>query len=411
MKLYNRKPSKKRNSKKTFLYKTRRLSSGFFVYFLYLLLMDNFDVIIVGGGLAGLTAAIHMRRENYNVAVFESKPYPHHKVCGEYVSNEVIPYLEFLGISLPQTFQFNEMLLSLEKGKALKAKLPMGGFGLSRYTFDHLLYKRAMDLGVIVFTKSVTSISYENDNFRVGVESGQEYISKFVIGAYGKRGVLDKDLKRHFIQKKSPWLAVKAHYKLDSFPDNLVAIHNFRGGYGGLSKTENGAVNFCYLVSYDSFKKEKDITGFNQNIIARNPYLGKFLNDAEILFEQPLTIGQISFHKKKPVENHIFMCGDTAGLIHPLCGNGMAMAIHSAKIASEAIHAYFKNGMQNRSRLERDYETEWKHMFAKRLWMGRQLQGVLLNPRLSNLAMGILTNSPYIVNKLIKNTHGQIIQS
>ena len=69
------------------------------------------------------------------------------------------------------------------------------------------------------------------------------------------------------------------------------------------------------------------------------------------------------------------------------------------------------NGMQNRSRLEKDYETEWKHMFAKRLWMGRQLQGVLLNPRLSNLAMGILTNSPYIVNKLIKNTHGQIIQS
>jgi hypothetical protein len=45
------------------------------------------------------------------------------------------------------------------------------------------------------------------------------------------------------------------------------------------------------------------------------------------------------------------------------------------------------------------------------LWMGRQLQAVLLNPRLSNLAMGILTNSPYIVNKLIKNTHGQIIQS
>ena len=163
--------------------------------------MDNFDVIIVGGGLAGLTAAIHLRRENYNVAVFESKPYPHHKVCGEYVSNEVIPYLEFLGVSLPQTFQINEMLLSLEKGKALKAKLPMGGFGLSRYTFDHLLYRRAMDLGAIVFTKSVTSINYENDNFRVGIESGKEYSSKFVIGAYGKRGVLDKDLKRHFIQK------------------------------------------------------------------------------------------------------------------------------------------------------------------------------------------------------------------
>ncbi|MDL5512819.1 NAD(P)/FAD-dependent oxidoreductase [Arenibacter sp. M-2] len=372
--------------------------------------MDNFDVIIVGGGLAGLTAAIHLRKENYSVAIIESRQYPHHKVCGEYISHEVKPYLEFLGITLPQTFQFNEILLSIEKGKALKAKLPLGGFGLSRYILDHLLYQRSLALGSFVFNDSVTAIDYENDNFRVLLASGKEYKSKFVIGAYGKRAGLDKELQRQFIEKKSPWLAVKAHYKLDSFPDNLVAVHNFRGGYGGLSKTESGAVNFCYLVSYDSFKKEKDIANFNQNVIAKNPYLGKFLNEAEMLFENPLTIGQISFHKKKPVENHIIMCGDTAGLIHPLCGNGMAMAIHSAKIASESIHGYFKNGGNDRLQLESDYETQWKHTFAKRLWLGRQLQAVMLSPKLSNLAMGILTNSPYIVDKMIKRTHGQIIQ-
>jgi flavin-dependent dehydrogenase len=372
--------------------------------------MDNYDVIVVGGGLAGLTAAIHLRKENYKVAVFESKQYPHHKVCGEYISNEVIPYLEFLGVTLPPTCQLNELLLSTKSGKALRAKLPLGGLGISRYTFDNLLYHRALDMGVIVHNCSVTSITYENDRFKVGVDTGTEYCGKFVIGAYGKRGALDKDLQRNFIQKKSPWLGVKAHYKLDSFPNNVVAIHNFKGGYGGLSKTENGAVNFCYLVSYDSFKKEKDIKSFNQNVIARNPYLHNFLHKAEMIFEQPLSIGQISFHRKKPVEQHILMCGDTAGLIHPLCGNGMAMAIHSAKIASESIHSYFKNGLGDRSGLERDYEAQWEHMFAKRLWMGRQLQGALLSPKLSNLAMDILANSPYIVNKLIKSTHGKIIQ-
>ncbi|MCM4152345.1 NAD(P)/FAD-dependent oxidoreductase [Arenibacter sp. N53] len=372
--------------------------------------MDSFDIIIVGGGLAGLTAAIHLKLKNYKVAVFEARQYPHHKVCGEYISNEVLPYMEFLGVSLPRTVQINEMLFSTVNGKTLKAQLPLGGFGLSRYTFDYLLYRRAIALGVLVIQENATSVGFESDNFSVLTESGTEYTSKFVIGAYGKRGMLDKELQREFIQKKSPWLGIKAHYKLDSFPNNLVAIHNFRGGYGGLSKTESGAVNFCYLVSYESFKKEKDVDCFNKNVIAKNPYLNLFLNNAEMLFAQPQAIGQISFYKKKPVEKHILMCGDTAGLIHPLCGNGMAMAIHGAKIASESIHDYIKNNSVDRHKLERDYERQWKQMFSRRLWMGRQLQSALLNEKISNMAMGILAKSPYLVNKLIKSTHGQIIE-
>ena len=372
--------------------------------------MDDFDVLIVGGGLAGLTAAIHLKIKNFKVAVFEPRSYPHHKVCGEYISNEVLPYMEFLGVSLPQTVQLNEMLFSTVNGKILKAKMPLGGFGLSRFTFDNILYKRAIAMGVLVIPENVTSVDFENDAFKVLTESGMEFASTFVIGAYGKRGMLDKELKRDFIQKKSPWLGIKAHYKLDSFPDNLVAIHNFRGGYGGLSKTETGAVNFCYLVSYDSFKKEKDVDCFNKNVVAKNRYLNKFLNDAEMLFDKPLAIGQISFHKKKPVEKHILMCGDTAGLIHPLCGNGMAMAIHSAKIASESIHDYFRIGSKDRHQLEKDYEGQWRQIFSRRLWMGRQLQSTLLNEKVSNMAMGLLAKSPNMVNILIKNTHGKLIE-
>jgi len=138
------------------------------------------------------------------------------------------------------------------------------------------------------------------------------------------------------MKEKSHWLAVKAHY-LGEFSNDLVGLHNFEGGYCGVSKVENDVINICYLVSYESFKKYKSIEDFQNQIVVKNPHLKLIFDDSKMLFEAPLTISQISFDKKAAVENHILMIGDTAGLIHPLCCNGMAMAIHNAQIATELI--------------------------------------------------------------------------
>lgn len=373
--------------------------------------MAHYDIIIVGGGLAGLTAAIHLSKEKYSVLVIEKKKYPHHKVCGEYVSDEIIPYLKSLGVSFDENevVQINTLQLSTAIGKSVTTKLPLGGIGISRYAFDYRLYQRAIALGVVFLFESADSIINNSDDFEVVTVKNQTNTSRIVIGAYGKRSNLDKQLNRGFIQQKSSWLAVKSHYEFDDFPENLVALHNFKGGYGGLSKTETGAVNFCYLASYTSFQKEKSVTSFNENVVASNPILNSFLEKATPIFEEPLTIAQISFHPKKAIENHIVMCGDTAGLIHPLCGNGMAMAIHSAKIAAEGIHKYFIDENYNRSQFEKDYEIQWHKAFNQRLWMGRQLQSLLLNERLSDWAIRMVTRSPLLLKKLIKSTHGKHI--
>lgn len=373
--------------------------------------MDRYDVIIVGGGLAGLAAALHLGREKYRIAVFERQDYPHHKVCGEYVSNEIVPYVESLGVVLPKHISINEMVLSTLGGKSLRTKLPLGGLGISRFALDNAFYKRAVAMGIVFIFENVVTVAFNKDNFEIGDQKGNRYSSRFVLGTYGKRDALDKRLDRHFTKSRSPWLAVKAHYKLDSFPDNVVGLHNFRGGYGGLSKTESGAVNFCYLTSYESFKKERDIDHFNRKVVAENPYLSQFLNDAEMLFDNPITIGQISFDKKKSVERHMIMCGDTAGLIHPFCGNGMAMAIHSAKIASELLHRYFQEQHYERWQVEKEYAILWKNKFGGRLWMGRRLQSILLDHRISDPAMEIMGRSPYIMQKLIRATHGKVIET
>jgi len=369
-----------------------------------------FNVIIIGGGLAGLTAAMHLRKEGLRVLVVEKNTYPNHKVCGEYVSNEVKPYLEYLGIDLDSVgvVAIDTLQISTRSGKAIKTKLPLGGFGISRYALDNLLYKNALELGVEFTFKTVADVLFDNDKFEITLSSNTKLVGNVVIGAFGKRSNLDKKLNRKFIQQKSPWLGVKCHYNYKDFPENLVALHNFYGGYGGLSKTEDGSVNFCYLTNFKSFQKHKSIQEFNESVVAKNPFLRDFLKNASPKFKKPLSIAQISFEKKKAIENHMLMCGDSAGLIHPLCGNGMAMAIHSAKIASDCIISYF-NERHSRKVLEETYDLLWRKEFNSRLRMGRGIQKVLLSNSISETAIATIARSEKILQSMIKRTHGNPI--
>ena len=280
----------------------------------------------------------------------------------------------------------------------------MGGFGISRYAFDNLLYESLKDKVEIVF-ETVEKIYFNDNFFAVSTQNKKSFQADFVIGAFGKRSNIDSFLNRKFMKQSSPWLAVKNHFEYE-FPDDLVALHNFEGGYCGLSKTETNTVNACYLTTFKSFKKYNDIETFQKKEMAKNPYLNNFFNDAKPIFKNPLTISQISFQKKKPVENHIFMLGDSAGLIHPLCGNGMAMAIKSAQIFSELFIKSFQKSVFNRMELENQYAENWQNEFGGRLKTGRLIQQVLLNPIVAKVGFSIAKHVPAIVPKIIEKTHG-----
>ena len=369
-----------------------------------------YDVICIGGGLAGLTAAIHLSKEGRKVLVLEKEKYPHHKVCGEYLSLEVVPYLTRLGIDLPSDIIIDTLEFSTQNGRSLQIDLPLGAVGISRYTLDYTLYRVAESLGADFEFCNVNSVAFDEQTFTVTSNTSDNFCSKYVLGTYGKRSQLDKSLKRNFIKKKSPWLAVKAHYDCPDFPDHLVGLHSFKGGYAGLSKTESDAVNFCYLVNYESFQQFRDVEQFNASVVAQNPYLANFLKESTALFEKPLTIAQVSFEYKSPVEDHMLMCGDSAGLIHPLCGNGMAMAIHSAKIASELIHDQLKKNKPDRYRLEKEYSRVWRRTFGKRIRTGRLLQRLLLSPGFTNILFSLASRSPIVLRGIIRKTHGKPIE-
>ncbi|WP_179344568.1 NAD(P)/FAD-dependent oxidoreductase [Winogradskyella ursingii] len=369
---------------------------------------QNFDVIIIGGGLAGLCSAIHLSQSSFKVLLIEKNEYPKHKVCGEYVSNEVLPYLDFLGFD-PLEFgakSISNFELTTLNNKKIKAKLPLGGFGMSRYEMDFQLYKLAISKGVEVLKDSVIDVNFEADNFKVETKSNKKFQSKIVIGAFGKRSNLDVQFNRKFIKKKSPYLGVKIHVS-GKFPEDKVALHNFKGGYCGVSKVENNHINLCYITDFESFKKYKDIESFQEEVVFKNSTLKEIFNNSEIQFENPLTISQISFETKQPIENHIIMCGDSAGMIHPLCGNGMGMAIRSAQLASELIIDYLQGKIESREKLEKYYAKRWQQTFSFRLKIGHTIAYLFRQNWLAPKLLIMLRWFPFLVPLIIKTTHGK----
>jgi len=367
------------------------------------------DVLIAGGGLAGLTCAIHLAHYGLNVVLIEKKKYPFHRVCGEYISKEILPYLAEIGIDLAE-LNYQEMKrlqLSAPDGNQLEAPLPLGAISISRYTLDHFLYQMALKQGVSIHQgTTVQDVEYRDDQFCTSLSHGGPYMSKIVIGSYGKRANLDRVLQRPFFTQRSPYIGIKYHRIMD-YPKDLVSLHNFQSGYCGVSMIENGNINVCYLTSRHLLKKYKTIPELEKAVLYQNPHLKALFTKSESVFDQPLVINEISFAPKTQVENHILMVGDAAGMITPLCGNGMAMAIRSAQTISPLIIDYL-NGDIDRLSLEQQYTIAWHKQFARRLFAGRVIQRSFQHRWVSNLSIHILKSFPGILTSIIKQTHGNM---
>ncbi len=362
---------------------------------------------IIGGGLAGLISATLLARRGFDVILFEEKEYPFHRVCGEYISNEVIPFLKHHDL-FPKELHpvsISQFQLTSPSGQKLEMPLDLGGFGVSRFALDQWLSQEAMHAGVQFIHDRVVGSHFGDDTFLLETRMKGEHVVDHVIGAFGKRSTLDKKLDRPHISKRSPYVGVKYHLKTDVAEDNVIALHNFQGGYCGISRVEDSTFNLCYLSSRANLKKFGAVPTMEEAILHKNPYLKDIFTNSDFLFEKPEVINEISFSPKEPVYDHMLMTGDAAGMITPLCGNGMAMAIHSAKLVSQILQDSTAKE-DKRDVLEATYAKAWKEHFAKRLWAGRQIQKLFGSTVLSNAAVGFGRFVPAFSRKLMSLTHG-----
>jgi menaquinone-9 beta-reductase len=371
----------------------------------------EYDVAIVGGGLAGLALSVQLAKQGHAVIVVEKEQYPFHKVCGEYISLESWDFLVSLGLDLEAMNLpiISQLQVSAANGKLLEQKLPLGGFGISRFLLDHRLVQIARSAGVIVKENTkVNDILFNQPGFSIDT-SQQRYTARVVCGSFGKRSNIDIRWKRRFSiaakNKLNNYIGVKYHIKTN-FPVDTIALHNFDNGYCGIVKIEEDKYCLCYLTTANNLQKSKgSVTEMEQTILAQNPHLKKIFAESKFLYQAPLIISQISFDRKTQVENHVLMTGDAAGMITPLCGNGMSMALHASKIAANQINLFLA-GRISRAEMEEQYCRLWNLEFSRRLKVGRRIQSLFGNKWLTNSFIGLVKPFPKLVNFLIRQTHG-----
>lgn len=371
----------------------------------------TYDVIIIGGGLAGLALAIRLAQTAVSVLVIEKEDYPRHKVCGEYISMESRPFLESLGLALGQLDlpQIRQLQVTDIQGRPVSAALDPGGFGISRYALDAALARLATAAGCTLLTQTrADQVVFAQDQCTVSA-GGQTFTARVVCGTWGKRSNLDVKWQRAFIRTpRKPldnYVGIKYHIRYP-WPPSLIALHNFKDGYCGISAIEEDKCCLCYLTRATNLQKAGGIPQMEKDILFQNPALKKIFQEATFLWEQPVTISQVSFQRKEQVYDHVLLLGDAAGLIAPLCGNGMSMAFHAAKLAA-AVIPDFLSGQITRGQMEAQYGRMWRKQFSRRLSVGQFLQANLGHSWITSLFLRSMRWLPFVKRALIRGTFGE----
>jgi len=375
-------------------------------------LTKTYDCAIIGGGLAGLCLAIQLADQHISVVLFEKNEYPFHKVCGEYISMESWDFLVGLGMPMDQLDlpRIDELGISSENGFMLNHKLELGGFGISRYSLDYHLAKIAFNKGVgIIQNCKVVSVSGLGNSYQQIETSNGTFTARIICGSYGKYtpAFVSKNgyYERQSRSESTNFIGVKYHIKAN-LAYNRIELHNFKDGYCGISKVDNDDYCLCYLTTSKNLRENgNNIKRMEEQVLYKNPYLKRYFTESRFLFTEPLVISNIQFHKKQTNVEKLFLLGDAAGSITPLCGNGMSMGMRASRLLAEQLVSYFQ-GKTSLAEATANYYKSWNNAFDKRITAGYYLQNLFGKKNTTDIALRVLNKMPAVMKKLVSLTHG-----
>lgn len=355
----------------------------------------NVDVAIVGAGPAGSTLAAILARRGVRVALIDRDQFPRDKLCGEFLSYDALPLLHRLGVTFDAPAIARCRVVA--RHRTYEFDFPAAARGVSRLLLDDLLFRTAVAAGAHALagwtTTRLDPLTIERDG------EPQSIAAKVVVGAWGRWGRFDAQLGRRFMRDHTHRsFGFKRHYR-GTTSDPVIDLYSFRGGYLGVSPIEDGQTNICGLVHASRLAGLKGRwEAFVETIRREEPRLDALYARHEPAQEGFLSSEPVIFRARSPIEQGVFMIGDASGIVDPLTGNGMAMAIQSAAVAAPHVLRAVAG-----KRDEAAYRQAHSEFFGRRIRWSRRVAMILSRPALLDAALAAV-RSPRAGRFLLTHT-------
>jgi 2-polyprenyl-6-methoxyphenol hydroxylase-like FAD-dependent oxidoreductase len=340
-------------------------------------------ITILGGGLAGLTLGLSLRREGVPVTVYEAGHYPRHRVCGEFISGlglQVLARLELLEPFRQAGAIPGNTAAFVTRGLCSPPRrLDPPALCLSRWTMDALLAKRFRAAGGDLFP---------------GERRREPTNAEGLVCATGRMPLASKNGCR--------WFGLKIHARNVPIAAD-VEMHVFPHGYVGLSRVEGGAVNVCGLFIRPINAPEA--TSPSRELLRgpANSLLAYRLADAVFDDNSFCAVGGLGLHPRRAAGRSECCVGDALTMIPPVTGNGMSMAFEAADLATVPLAAYSRGKLSWRdARASIAYACD--QAFRRRLAWATWLQSLMFSPLARGPLAGILLRSGWIWRFMFAHT-------
>ncbi len=384
------------------------------------MLATDYDVAVIGCGPAGSALALLLARRGFRVAAVDARSIPHDTLCGEFLSADALARLDELGVltdihNQAQPAAIRAVRITAPGVLEVTHRLAESARGLSRLLLDGALAQAAAAAGAELrprwrATRWVPPGDQASPAFTVeGITASgarDRLTARVAVGAFGKaewlgagagggHGASDKGCEPAFI-------AWKAHHA-GLGPGPSVELHAFCGGYVGVGPIEGGLANVCGIATQEAFKQAgRSLPALVARARRDNAALAFRLAGLERC-QADLAAARMSFRHRRPLAGEFLLIGDAAGMIAPLAGDGIGIALSSAAVAAPWIAEHLA-GRIRRAAMLAGYRASWRRAFTRQLVLGAALHRLLINPRGAAFLLRLGHALPPLVGWLIRST-------